>query len=54
MIKDIWRIVSNCKLNRSEPYPEPTENHPTKVEGPFVHLGLDIKETYGIKIYSLN
>ena len=45
MIKDIKRIVSNCEkcqLNRPQPYPEPTENHPTKVEGPFVHLGLDI------------
>ena len=45
MIKDIRRIVSNCEkcqLNRPQPYPEPTESHPTKVEGPFVHLELDI------------
>jgi len=43
MIKDVRRIVSNCEkcqLNRPQPYPEPTENCPTKVEGPFVHLGF--------------
>ena len=45
MIKDIRRIVSNyekCQLNSPQPYPEPTENRPTKVEGSFMHLGLDI------------
>ena len=45
MIKDIRRIVSYCKkcqLNLPKPYPELTENHPTKVEGPFVHLRLNI------------
>ena len=45
MIKDIKRIISNCEkcqLYRPQLCPEPTENHPTKVEGPFVHLGLDI------------
>jgi len=33
-----------CQLNRSQPYPEPTENNPTKIESPFIHLGLDIIE----------
>jgi len=45
MIKDIRRIVSNCEkcqLNRPQSYPEPNENRPTKVEGPFVDLGLNI------------
>eukprot|EP00833_Pecoramyces_ruminatium_P006316 jgi/Orpsp1_1/1180348/evm.model.c7180000073047.1 len=45
MVNDIKRIISKCEkcqLNRSKPYPEPTEDNPTKVEGPFTHLGLDI------------
>ena len=45
MVMDIKRVVQSCdkcQLNRSQPYPEPTENIPTKVEGPFIHLGLDI------------
>jgi len=45
MVNDIKRIISKCdkcQLNRPQPYPEPTESIPTKVEGPFVHLGLDI------------
>jgi len=45
MVNDVKRVVSKCEkcqLNRPQPYPEPTENLPTKVEGPFVHLGLDI------------
>jgi len=45
MINDIKRIVSKCEkcqLNRPQPYPEPTEDTPTKIEGTFVHLGLDI------------
>ena len=45
MVNDIKRIISKCEkcqLNRPQPYPEPTENIPTKVEGPFTHLGLDI------------
>ena len=45
MVNDIKRIISKCEkcqLNRPQPYPEPTENIPTEVEGPFTHLGLDI------------
>ena len=45
MVNDIKRIVSRCEkcqLNRSQPYPEPTEDIPTEVEGPFVPMGLDI------------
>jgi len=45
MVNDIKRIISKCEkcqLNRPHPYPEPTENIPTEVEGPFTHLGLDI------------
>jgi len=45
MVNDIKRIISKCEkcqLNRSQPYPEPTEDRPTQVEGPFAHLGLDI------------
>jgi len=45
MVNDIKRIISKfdkCQLNRAQPYPDPTEDIPTKVEGPFVHLGLDI------------
>jgi hypothetical protein len=41
MIKDIWRIVEKCELNRPQPYPEPIENYRTKVKGPFVDLGLN-------------
>jgi len=45
MVNDIKRVTSKCakcQLNRPQPYPEPTENLPTQVEGPFTHLGLDI------------
>ena len=45
MVNDIKRVISKCakcQLNRPQPYPEPTENIPTQVEGPFTHLGLDI------------
>ena len=45
MIIDVKRIIGKCEkcqLNRPQPYPDPTEDTPTKVEGPFVHLGLDI------------
>jgi len=45
MINDIKRIISKCEqcqLNRPKAYPEPTEDIPIKVEGPFTHLGLDI------------
>ena len=45
MINDIKRIIlkcEKCQLNRPQPYPEPTEDIPTEVEGPFTHLGLDI------------
>jgi len=45
MVNDIKRIISkcdNCQLNRPQVYPEPTEDIPTEVEGPFTHLGLDI------------
>ena len=40
---DIKRVVQSCdkyQLNRSQPYPEPKKNIPTKVEGPFIHLGF--------------
>jgi len=45
MTTDIKRVIGKCEkyqLNRPQPYPEPTEDMPIKVEGPFVHLGLDI------------
>jgi len=45
MVNDIKRIIGKCEkcqLNKSQPYPEPTEDKPTEVEGPFTHLGLDI------------
>eukprot|EP00833_Pecoramyces_ruminatium_P016401 jgi/Orpsp1_1/1190433/evm.model.d7180000078941.1 len=45
MVNDIKRIISKCnkcQLNKSQPYPEPYENIPTEIEGPFTHLGLDI------------
>jgi len=45
MINDVRRIVNlceTCQLNKSQPYPDPVEDIPTKVEGPFVHMGLDI------------
>ena len=45
MVNDIKRTISKCEkcqLNKSQPYPEPTEDIPTEVEGPFTHLGLDI------------
>ena len=45
MVNDIKRIITKCEkcqLNRPQPYPEPTEDIPTEVEGPFTHLGLDI------------
>ena len=45
MISDVKRVVSKCEkcqLNRPQPYPNPTEGIPTQVEGPFVHMGLDI------------
>jgi len=29
-------------VNRSPPNPEPTEDIPTKMEGPFMYLRLDI------------
>ena len=45
MVTDIKRVIAKCEkcqLNKSKPYPEPTEDIPTEVEGPFTHLGLDI------------
>jgi len=45
MVNEIKRVIARCEkcqLNRPQPYPEPLETLPTKVEGPFVHLGLDI------------
>jgi len=45
MVNDIKRVISKCQkcqLNRPQVYPEPTEDLPTEVEGPFTHLGLDI------------
>jgi len=36
MINDIKRAIAkceNCQLNKSKPYPEPTEDIPTEVEG---------------------
>jgi len=45
MVNDIKRIIGKCEkcqLNKSQPYPEPTEDKLTEVEGPFTHLGLDI------------
>ena len=45
MIVDIKRVLENChvcKINRSQKYPEATERFSSKVEGPFVHMGLDI------------
>jgi len=45
MVNDIRRVISKCdkcQLNKSQPYPEPTEDIPTQVEAPFTHLGLDI------------
>ena len=47
MVNDIKRIISKCEqcqLNRPKAYPEPTEDIPTEVEGPFTHLGLDISQ----------
>eukprot|EP00833_Pecoramyces_ruminatium_P012186 jgi/Orpsp1_1/1186218/evm.model.d7180000048967.1 len=41
MVNDIKRIISKCEkcqLNRSKPYPEPTEDNPTKVERTFHSL----------------
>jgi len=34
--------VKNASSTGPQPYPDPTEDTPTKVEGSFVHLGLDI------------
>jgi len=45
MVMDIKIVVQNCnkcQLNRSQPYSEPTESIPNKVEGPFIPLGLNI------------
>ena len=45
MVNDIKRIIAKCEkcqLNKPQPYPKPTEDIPTEVEGPFTHLGLDI------------
>ena len=45
MIEDIRKTIkycTKCQLNRPEKFPEPTERFATTIEGPFVHLGLDI------------
>lgn len=45
MVNDIKRVIAKCEkcqLNKPQPYPDPTEGIPTEVEGPFIHLGLDI------------
>jgi len=45
MFADVKRVIGNCHtciINRSQKYPEPTEQYPSKVEGPFTHMGLDI------------
>jgi len=45
MVNDIKRIISKCQqcqLSRPKTYPEPIEDIPTKVEGPFTRLDLDI------------
>jgi len=45
MTVDVKRAIGkceNCKRNRSQKYPTPTESYPTRVEGPFTHVGLDI------------
>jgi len=45
MTTDIRRFIKGCtvcQMNKKDEIPEPTEKYATKVEGPFVHLGLDI------------
>jgi len=45
MVNNMKRIISMCEkyqLNKSQPYPELTEDIPTEVEGPFTHLEIDI------------
>ena len=41
-LSEIIGKCEKCQLNKSQPYPEPTEDKPTEVEGPFTHFGLDI------------
>jgi len=45
MTTDVRRFIKGCtvcQLNKKNEIPDPTEKYATKVEGPFVHLGLDI------------
>jgi len=45
MFADVKRVIGNCHtciINRSQKYSEPTEQYPSKMEGPFTHMGLDI------------
>jgi len=41
-IKKTIKYCTKCQLNRLEKFPDATEWFTTKIEGSFVHLGLDI------------